>query len=686
MNREQAKEYIKEGIEDYLRRQGINPRKPFRCLNPEHPDSNPSMSYDRKRNKVHCFSCGADYDTLDLIHIDTGLEGNDLFLKAFELFGLTVENDSGYRRSTAQEDFAPAPQYQNPPKSEQHTQDSIHNTQPQADYMPYFKECQSRAAETDYFTRRGLSAETVAQFMLGYDPAYTKGTGGRSWKAAIIPTSKGTYTARNTDPEAEKKDRYRKNGGSLLYNLKALKQEEKPVFVTEGELDAISFYEVGGEAIALGSTANAQRLIKYFTQNPPKVPLILALDNDEDGNKTAAQLAGELTTLALPFYRLNPYGERKDANEALTADRAGFTAAVLEAIEETEREQTAELEAERENYLKTSTAYQLQSFINDIERSERAAFIPTGFPALDSVLDGGLYSGLYILGAVSSLGKSSFALQIADQIAQRGNDVIIFSLEMAKNELIAKSVSRHTLLEDLRQYQTTQHAKTTRGILTGSRYKSYSDTERGIIKDAINSYAEYAQNIYISVGMGDFGIDRIRETVERHIKLTGRTPAVVLDYLQIVSPADPRATDKANTDKCVLELKRLSRDYSLPVLAISSFNRDNYTAPVNLSSFKESGAIEYGSDVLLGLQYEGMDYKKGEKDGDREKRIRELTKTNLENGKNGKAQRIQVKVLKNRNGSKGEAVIEFYPMFNYFKEAATADTGESWIDELENRG
>ena len=81
-----------------------------------------------------------------------------------------------------------------------------------------------------------------------------------------------------------------------------------------------------------------------------------------------------------------------------------------------------------------------------------------------------------------------------------------------------------------------------------------------------------------------------------------------------------------------------------------------------------------------------MDYKKGEKDGDREKRIRELTKTNLENGKNGKAQRIQVNVLKNRNGSKGEAVIEFYPMFNYFKEAATADTGESWIDELENRG
>ena len=42
----------------------------------------------------------------------------------------------------------------------------------------------------------------------------------------------------------------------------------------------------------------------------------------------------------------------------------------------------------------------------------------------------------------------------------------------------------------------------------------------------------------------------------------------------------------------VLELKRFSRDYSIPIIGISSFNRDNYTAPVNMASFKESGAIE----------------------------------------------------------------------------------------------
>ena len=48
-----------------------------------------------------------------------------------------------------------------------------------------------------------------------------------------------------------------------------------------------------------------------------------------------------------------------------------------------------------------------------------------------------------------------------------------------------------------------------------------------------------------------------------------------------------------NTDDAVSDLKRISRDYSVPVFAISSLNRDNYSAPINMAAFKESGAIEY---------------------------------------------------------------------------------------------
>lgn len=274
--------------------------------------------------------------------------------------------------------------------------------------------------------------------------------------------------------------------------------------------------------------------------------------------------------------------------------------------------------------------------------------------------------------AISSLGKTTFCLQIADQIAQSGQDVLIFSLEMARDELIAKSVSRLTLLEDMRQNGSTAHAKTTRGIMTGTRYADYSQTEKSLIQASVTAYGNYAKSIYITEGMGNVGVEEIRDKVQKHIKITGKAPVVLIDYLQIIAPADMRATDKQNTDKAVLELKRLSRDYGIPVIGISSFNRDNYTAPVNLASFKESGAIEYSSDVLIGLQYSGMDYQEGEADKAREKRLRELMKSVIADGKSGKPQKIQVKILKNRNGSKGDTLLDFYPMFNYF----TVPSGE----------
>ena len=250
---------------------------------------------------------------------------------------------------------------------------------------------------------------------------------------------------------------------------------------------------------------------------------------------------------------------------------------------------------------------------------------------------------------------------------------------MARNELIAKSISRLTLIKDLAENGSTAHAKTTRGILTGTRYPDYSQTERELIQRSIASYGEYARNIYITEGVGNVGIEEIREKVRKHIKLTGKPPVVIIDYLQIIAPADLRATDKQNTDKAVLELKRLSRDYSIPIIGISSFNRDSYTAPVNMAAFKESGAIEYSSDVLIGLQYEGMDYQEGEADKAREKRIRELMKQAVEDGKAGKPQKIQVKVLKHRNGSKGDAYLDFYPMFNYFtdKREGAGQSGNS---------
>jgi replicative DNA helicase len=253
-----------------------------------------------------------------------------------------------------------------------------------------------------------------------------------------------------------------------------------------------------------------------------------------------------------------------------------------------------------------------------------------------------------------------------DTIAQAGHDVLVFSLEMSRYELMSKSISRLSFLEDRKINNSTKHARTTRGIMQGSLYKDYSQQTMDIIDRAEMAYMEYSSHIYITEGIGDIGVDKIREKVKRHIRLTGNRPVVLIDYVQILSPYDVRASDKQNTDKAVLELKRMSRDENIPVIGISSFNRENYKEPVSMASFKESGAIEYGTDVLIGLQYLGMDYQQ-ETEKARAERIRNLAKENNSKAKAGENIKIQVKLLKGRNGGRGEAVLDFYPKFNCFE-------------------
>ena len=662
MDKKQAKDIIKGYLGDYLESKGINTRKNFNCLNPDHPDKHPSMSYYRPKQYCKCFACGADYDIFDLIGIDYGLKNfSDVLDKACELYNITIDSPRQKR------DRKPR-------------QRPVQEQKPPEDHVEYYKQAAGALKDSpaqDYLRQRGISEAVAAKYWLGYEAAYNTfdidETGQRSfskWRALIIPTGKSSYVARNIDtPKApEKKNRYRKKGASLIFNSKAIYSAAKPVFVVEGEIDALSIIEAGGEAIGLGSTSNYKRLVNMIKAQPPAQPLILALDADEDGRKTEEKLVEELTTLQAPFYRYNLYGAAKDANDALLLDRDGFIAEVAAAERAQEAELEAMAEATKEEYLKTSAAAQIQDFLDGITASANTPAISTGFHNLDTILDGGLYEGLYIIGAISSLGKTTLALQLADNLAQQGQDVLIFSLEMARSELIAKSISRLTyLLADNRA-----DAKTTRGITAGARYRGYSQTERGIINKAITSYKEYAPHIFIHEGVGDIGIERVKEIVQQHISITGNKPVVLIDYLQILSPYDMRASDKQNTDKTVLELKRLSRDCKIPVIGISSFNRDSYKAggginqgKVSMTDYKESGALEYSADVLMGLEFYSAGTKEYDEKAEKRKDPRE----------------IRLVVLKNRNGKAWEECnFDYLPLFNYYKEAADRDNHREAAD------
>ena len=603
-----------------------------------------------------CFSCNAGGDIFDLYGAINGTTDHNEQLRGLsEMYGIQVAS----YRSTAQEDFSP--EYQNHAKNERYTHNSIHTSvytqadpPQQTDYTDFFLQAQKAVEQTDYWKRRGLSKETVDRFKLGYvaEWRHPKAPKAPTSPRLIIPTSPYSYLARDTRetiPEEQRAYSKSKVGSIQLFNKKALQTATKPIFIVEGELDALSIIEVGGEAVALGTTTKSKALIELLKAQAPAQALIIALDNDEAGQRASRELTEGLQGLNIPCYSFNPCGQYKDANEALQRDREALTIAV----EEAEHLQDEEAQAQKEAYLKNSTAHYLQSFVNGIADSVDTPYIPTGFKKLDSVLDGGLYEGLYIVGAISSLGKTTIITQIADQIAQAGTDVLIFSLEMARAEIMAKSISRHTLQSVLATGGDIRNAKTARGITTGKRYIDYSQTERDLINSSIMEYSKYAQNIYISEGVGDIGAEQIRETVQKHILFTGKTPVVIIDYLQILAPYSERATDKQNTDKAVMELKRISRDYKTPVIGISSFNRANYKEAVTMEAFKESGAIEYSSDILIGLQLKGA----GKKDFD------------ANEAKRKDPREIELVILKNRNGRTGDSLsFNFYPLFNYFEE------------------
>lgn len=323
-----------------------------------------------------------------------------------------------------------------------------------------------------------------------------------------------------------------------------------------------------------------------------------------------------------------------------------------------------------EQYKQRSTAGFIDGFVEAVKDSASNAAISTGFPGLDKSLGGGLFSGLYFVGAVSSLGKTTLLLQIMDNIAAGGNDVIVFSLEMARYELMAKSVSRITRRLTEERGLSNSMAKTTRGVMNGALWAGYSNDERVLIADAIAEYGTLiAPRVWIIEGVGDVGVLQVRQAVEEHVNATGRKPVVLIDYVQILAAPGDRLTDKQCVDRNVLELKRLSRDYSIPVVGVSSLNRDSYTSPIGMAAFKESGAVEYSADVLLGLQYSGMDYKDGEKDGDRDKRVRQMLRENEQRARDGQPIEIDVKLLKNRNGGRGMSdPMLFWPRFNLFEE------------------
>lgn len=547
------------------------------------------------------------------------------------------------------------------------------------DYTSFFLQANKDLTATDYY--RGISPETLNRFKVGFVSDWRHPKAPATVPTSprlIIPTSKSSYLARDTRPAdqiPEQAKNYTKSkvGKTHLFNAKAFRKnnDDSAIFVVEGEIDAMSIEDVGGHAVGLGSMSNSNLLLQAVKENKPTQTLVIALDNEKDPvkaervRKQAAKIAADLKQEGVKAVIISDlWGQYKDANEMLQGDFFQFQERIDQVSSNPE-------EWEKVQYLNTFADHRTDDFVTWITGQEGTQYTPTGFKELDNILNGGLYNEkLYAIGAISSLGKTTLVMQIADNIARSGRDVLIFSLEMGEFELYGKSVSRLTYEITEREGGDLHNAKTELGITQYERWTHYNAAEKRLIDRAITEHRDaIGKHKKVLSGIGGYTVDSIRTATERHISFTGTAPVVIVDYMQILESTDPRLSDKQKTDHDITALKRLAVEFKTPVFVVSSLNRQNYKLPISYEAFKESGAIEYSVDVLFGLQLQGV----GEPD------------FNVDKAKQADPREIELVLLKQRQGKTGLKIgFDYYPMFNYFTETGAIE-GDNYKDD-QNQG
>lgn len=642
MNREQARQEIRQNWRQLITcitgeaKQKVNGEASYICPlcgHGTHGDGMTRNPRSKDGSGLKCFGCNFSGDIIDLYRKTTGADYNTALSMAAQDMGITIDP---YRPAESPQNASAAHQGITTPADRHSAQKAAEDTAP-ADYTAYYRECRERLndpAAVSYLSARGISTETAAAYWIGYDPKADPAQSGHTTPRIIIPTSGGHYIGRSIDPKTPKgyAKMNNKGGRPAIFNQRALfAQGVREVFVTEGAFDALSIIEAGAAAIALNSTSNAEALIKELEKRRTEATLILCLDNDEPGRNAAEALKQGLQRLNISHITADICGSYKDPNEHLTADRAAF----IEAIERAQHQTAAKPD--------NTTYYIDQIMTGEIERFREVK--KTGFDNLDKKA-GGLNTGLYAIAAISSLGKTTFAAQMADQLAAAGHDVLFFSLEQSRLELVSKSIARRTAQKDM------ESAVTSLSIRRG-----YLPIE---VRQAAKEYKEAVQD-RISIIEGNFAcnVAFIGDYIRQYIRRTNTRPVVFVDYLQILQPVQDgnrQQSTREMVDSTITELKRISRELDLTVFVISSVNRANYLTPIDFESLKESGAIEYTADCIWGLQLQCLNddiFDKANNIKERREKIKEAKAAN--------PRKIELSCLKNRYG-----IANFSCYFNYY--------------------
>ncbi len=285
----------------------------------------------------------------------------------------------------------------------------------------------------DYITgTRGISLETVKTFKIGLEidkygrwltiPHYEKG------KLINIKS--------RSLPPAEKTFRRVKDCRSILFNGDVIGANKEEIFITEGEIDALTLIDQGIKNVVGITTGAGSFDPSWIDQLQAAKKIILVYDPDEPGQKGAREAARRLGYDRC-FNVVLPDGQ--DVNEYFKAGHDLFEFQSL--VNDARQFDVAGI---------MSFAEGLRQYQEELKRPDQTAGIRTGWADVDRIIKTGFMPGeLIVLSAPPKIGKSTFALQMITHNAFQGTPSLFFCLEMQPVKVIQKIVQCRTRKEDI---------------------------------------------------------------------------------------------------------------------------------------------------------------------------------------------------------------------------------------------
>lgn len=258
--------------------------------------------------------------------------------------------------------------------------------------------------------------------------------------------------------------------------------------------------------------------------------------------------------------------------------------------------------------------------------------IPSGFSALDGLTGGFQESDFIVIGARPSVGKTAFALNIALEAAKK-DVAIIFSLEMAKKQLLKRAIGQMGEVDSVK---------------LRNPYRLFQEKDWDSMQQAIGTLSSLKLHIFDKGGMDIpfiwTHVRKLRRNYGEEKKIL-----VIIDYLQLV-PGDKRliGNRQAEISEISRSLKKMAKELNVVIIALSQLSRaveSRQDKRPMLSDLRESGQIEQDADLIAFLYRDDYYDKQSEH-----------------------ANKIEIILAKQRNGPVGTIQLGFQKEFGKFRE------------------